>query len=870
MMNFCKMYCIIPIVSLIFGGFFTNAINFDITNVVNIKVNYDDRVEGSYFGYSLLLQKGSLPLVIVGAPKFSKRTGGRIFACDILRNDGCVKYHIKAGGNKYTFNGNLFGSSLDGDDEFGKSFIACAPRKAVPVGAGQFLNYILKGSCILHRNSSVTRGGFSELKLLTNEDPENSISNTKYLDSDYGQAGFDLFYNGETSSVLLGAPGKINWNGAIINQSLDSNSDYRIISQKHSPYTYDYLGYKVGRGRNTNSIFLFAGAPRAGKLFGKVKLFNDKNENYRTFHGNERGAYFGSVVLAYDVNNDGADDFFIGAPTAAGSSFEEGCVYFYNNANGTPIKLVGIGRGRARFGTNIVALGDIDLDSFNDIAIAAPLEDDGRGAVYVFMGSSDGIQSGFGQRLVPSTFANPALNVKGFGIGISRGNDIDGNGHNDLAIGAYKSGHVFVIRTKPVIDFETTIELYLIPIGSQKYIILRYCINFKPRSKTSNIQSLEFMFNIIQDYRVQVNRSFPINKTVFPRDIVCEDVDFVVMSHYTDIQFLTFKLYTQTTDKVFAEGPNTIEKSIPYSKVCERDQICQTKIVFNVFLEPDDEVEREIVLGLNKSVSVNVVADNIGEAGYGCNIHIKIPKELKLSDKRQCSFKNLLHVICPFDPIPSNSTVNKKIHFDVTKIDPTALDIRLFFKLKCLGENINYKDTMEFNINLQNNPYIQGKSHPEVYKYNARNAQEDDDVMLHHIFTLGNFGPSPVKTDVYLLVPQLVINETDLIQLVEAKGTLEGTQTSCYPRNLPDGDDDNIIDNVILEHNLYDNSTAAMNCSDRNKCLTLFCEGDYLYSPTATAKYSLRVKINTTLLVNHLFHITHIIKNIIAVNQDGN
>uniref|UniRef100_A0A6P7FKE6 Integrin alpha-4-like n=1 Tax=Diabrotica virgifera virgifera TaxID=50390 RepID=A0A6P7FKE6_DIAVI len=356
----------------------------------------------------------------------------------------------------------------------------------------------------------------------------------KYLDSDYAQAGFDLFYKGESSSFLIGAPGKINWNGAIVDQSLDSMQDYKIISQKHSPYTYDYLGYKVGRGISSNSSFLFAGAPRAGNLFGEVKLFDEKNENYRTFHGDEMGAYFGSSALAYDVNNDGSDDFFIGAPMAAGSSFEEGCVYFYNNANGNPTKLVG-GRGRARFGSSIVALGDIDLDSFNDIAIAAPLEDDGIGAVYVFMGSSDGIQNGFGQRIVPSTFANPALNVKSFGMGISRGNDINGDGHNDLAIGAYKSGQVFIIKSKPVIDFNTTLDLYLIPLSvlenhqNLQRGSLKYCVKFTPRSKEiKESQSLEFIFDVIQDYRVETNTIFPQNITVLPRKEVCQYFTFRV------------------------------------------------------------------------------------------------------------------------------------------------------------------------------------------------------------------------------------------------------------------------------------------------------------------------------------------------------
>lgn len=65
-----------------------------------------------------------------------------------------------------------------------------------------------------------------------------------------------------------------------------------------------------------------------------------------------------------------------------------------------------------------------------DVAISAPNEDDGVGAVYIYLGSKNGIQKTYSQRLSPLSFNGPLSTTRGFGLGLSRGNDIDGNGHN--------------------------------------------------------------------------------------------------------------------------------------------------------------------------------------------------------------------------------------------------------------------------------------------------------------------------------------------------------------------------------------------------------------------------------------------------------
>lgn len=51
-----------------------------------------------------------------------------------------------------------------------------------------------------------------------------------------------------------------------------------------------------------------------------------------------------------------------------------------------------------RFGTSITSVADLNGDGLRDIAVGAPLEDENRGAVYIFLGDGQkGIRSTFSQ-----------------------------------------------------------------------------------------------------------------------------------------------------------------------------------------------------------------------------------------------------------------------------------------------------------------------------------------------------------------------------------------------------------------------------------------------------------------------------------------
>ena len=108
----------------------------------------------------------------------------------------------------------------------------------------------------------------------------------------------------------------------------------------------------------------------------------------------------------------------------------------------------------ARFGSALAALGDLDEDGFEDIAVGSPYEDEGVGAVRIYYGKRklSAIQDAL-QLIRPKTFNG---NMKGFGISFSSypHADIDGNGLQDLAIGSHMSGDAVVVPRRPSVWVE--------------------------------------------------------------------------------------------------------------------------------------------------------------------------------------------------------------------------------------------------------------------------------------------------------------------------------------------------------------------------------------------------------------------------------
>ncbi|XP_027878838.1 integrin alpha-6 isoform X1 [Xiphophorus couchianus] len=438
---------------------------------------------GSLFGFSLALHQQVNPnkvLLLIGAPRAkalknqkSNVTGG-LFKCEISESDNCerIEFDNDEDPRQESKQDQWMGVSVQSQGPGGK-VVTCAHRYQKHSRVSQSV----LGRCyVFSQNLTINYDDMDGGQWKFCEGRRGETDHAWY---GVCQQGLGVTFTKDYHYVVFGAPGARNWKGMVrveqknitlIERGIYNDGPYEYENDndnfKHpnNPVSaHSYLGFSLDTGHHimkSRDLTVVAGAPRAnhkGLVALLKKKFIEQLVVEQLLHGPGLGSSFGYDVAVVDLNGDGWQDIVVGAPYFYMKDTDiGGAVYVYINTAGqwdnvTPIRLNGT--KDSVFGLAVENIGDVNQDSFNDIAVGAPQDDEGAGRVYIYHGSAQGIKTTPAQIL-----SGKEHSLRYFGYSLAGNMDLDGNSYPDLAVGSL-SDAALIYRARPIVNIRKNITV---------------------------------------------------------------------------------------------------------------------------------------------------------------------------------------------------------------------------------------------------------------------------------------------------------------------------------------------------------------------------------------------------------------------------
>uniref|UniRef100_A0A8C7MKD0 Integrin subunit alpha 6 n=1 Tax=Oncorhynchus kisutch TaxID=8019 RepID=A0A8C7MKD0_ONCKI len=529
-----------------------SAFNLDTLNVLR-----KDGEPGSLFGFSLAMHRQLIPsdkrILLIGAPRAkalanqrANITGG-LYSCDITtESDDCDRIDFDNEEDVRVENkeNQWMGVTVNSQGPGGK-IVTCAHRyqRRLFVDTAQESRDITGRCYVLSQ----------DLTIDTSSDEDGG--NWKFCEGRargherFGscQQGLAATFTKDYHYVVFGAPGAYNWKG-IVRVEQKNNTLLEKGFYDDGPYEVgdenrldpdlvpvpanSYLGFSLDSGFSItkgHGLTIVSGAPRANHC-GAVVLLRKENEASARLspeyilEGPGLASSFGYDVAVVDLNGDGWQDIVVGAPQFFMKEGDiGGAVYVYINQAGkwakiTPIRLNGT--KDSMFGLAVENIGDINQDSYQDIAVGAPYADTGAGKVYIYHGSANGINT------MPAQVGFPN-NIRLFGYSLAGNMDLDKNSYPDIAIGSL-SDTVLVYRARPIISIKKDVKITPKEIdftkktcGNSICLTVEACFTYKanPASYSPKL-TIRYAFEAEADRRKQglISRVLFLNKSRTDQD----------------------------------------------------------------------------------------------------------------------------------------------------------------------------------------------------------------------------------------------------------------------------------------------------------------------------------------------------------------
>ncbi|XP_052095475.1 integrin alpha pat-2-like isoform X2 [Mytilus californianus] len=848
---------------MIIFHFTSDVLSFNL-NIDLAKTFQGNPNASGYFGYTtdFLLTRETPPKkwILVGAPtsqdKFQSSLNhpGALFKCDPFgTSSSCEQIMIGRGGNvedtdyahEQIYHGKdngWLGASL----AVGDAVLVCAPRWQNDIEKLENQTPLSHMNGICYEIPRVLDSSLVDKYAFLSKDKDQRTLNESHYYYHYmnGMMGLSVRYTGDTDeTMLIGAPGLRDASGGIVEFG---NNVVKIASEPYDQErNNDYFGYALTSGKflGDGANYIALGGPRGNSGTGQVKIVKLVNSSHyevqAIVNGEEPGSYFGSVLCAVDVGNTNRDVLVVGAPFYGNLSQinidvnnineDEGKVYVYGyDSSSTMFKelqqLSGSNTKNSRFGSAICSPGDINNDGALDIAIGAPFEEDGKGAIYVFNGYEGKFWHRPSQIIKASSIGS---NLKQFGMYLSQFKmDVDNNLYNDLVIGAPGSGSVVMLKSNPTISMEVSLKTSLVnPVNviqddderfaiqvcfkytgdknSPPDVIVNYTVFIDNSMTQQGIQERilaeDGSYTVAGDKKVIRGYEIPqcsTNYTVVVQKYRVKDivtpVTFVVkyaIKHQSgtglNCSISPCPVISAFDAKRQVPDADFFTEKIRFKKDCGPDNICETDMKLNVDPKYNYGRPDTLVRGPLAGFHLDVNVTNLREPSYGTVLKVDAPYYISYLKVKTHS---LLAVSCS----PRNINETKSIlecelsgldkPFVTSRVDRFTIyfearhtpilntfDLKINLETKSVDINMsNNKRVLQMKVESSADIAFEGFGNPELFVTSKTKVDK-----VTHRFDFTNNGPSILESHMgthsifTVKYPSVVIDQKSILKVSE-------------------------------------------------------------------------------------------------------
>ncbi|XP_062845604.1 integrin alpha-11a [Trichomycterus rosablanca] len=700
------------------------------------------------------------------------------------------------------------------------------------------------------------------------------------------QAGFSTHV--VEDGILVGAVGAYDWNGAVLKETrhgkvVPPKSSYAQEFPEELKNHGAYLGYTVTSVVSARNGQLYvAGAPRFNHT-GKVIIFTLKNTGELTIlhslKGQQIGSYYGSEIAAMDIDGDGVtDNLLVAAPMFFSGGWERGKVYIYRVTEQPRFLLEGVLElsdlsENARFGSALAPVPDLNGDSFNDLVVGSPLEDEHRGVIYIYNSQRNRILRKYKQRI---SAAQLGSGLQYFGRSIHGKMDMNGDGLVDLAVGSL--GAAVLLWSRSVIRIHANVRFEPNKVNIFNKDCRRagknvtcmsaiVCLNVTSRTFIKATQEVGIWYNtFIEEKRFNPralmdypDRPQPQNLTLLPANESCEHIYFHVMdtTDYARPIIFTVETGLQNPDSgpmLDDTWPTTVRTQLPFWNGCDEDDHCVPDLLIHSQNDlitrkqfcgqafravsalcrspPGPEETERVIEATRRKMVVDVRLENQGENAYGALLNISHSRNLQFSSlivkdnsdiqihcrggDRQRNEK-YCNVSSPF--MRAKSQVTFRLEFEFS--NAVLLDhVRVILKASSDGEEVALHDNINdifYTLRYEGDLLFTRDSTPSHLELKADLSLEKAENLhppFNFTFQLKNLGYFPLRNlQLDIRIPEVTKNGNQLLQIQDFHiDQVDGTH--CIPPQHVAHSRASPEDLTHLSHLNYTNTlTLPVQCS---------------------------------------------------------